>query len=74
MGRRVSRPVDPVLVQLIRNLTPHGHPMLRVGGVSVDRSWWPIKGYRKPIGIWYDITLAWAATSRAPSRGRPRRG
>jgi hypothetical protein len=63
-----SRPVDPVLVQLIRNLTPHGHPMLRVGGVSADRSWWPIKGYRKPIGIWYDITPASAATLGALAR------
>ena len=59
-----SRPADPVLVQLIRNLTPHGHPVLRVGGVSADRSWWPIKGYRKPIGIWYDLTPAWAASLR----------
>ena len=55
-----SSPVDPVLVRLIRNLTPDGHPVLRVGGVSADRSWWPIPGYRKPIGIWQDITPAWA--------------
>lgn len=55
-----SSPVDPVLVRLIRNLTPDGHPVLRVGGVSADRSWWPIRGYRKPIGIWHDITPAWA--------------
>jgi hypothetical protein len=59
-----SRPADPVLVQLIRNLAPHGHPVLRIGGVSADRSWWPIKGYRKPIGIWYDLTPAWAASLR----------
>jgi hypothetical protein len=55
-----SSPVDPVLVRLIRNLTPDGHPVLRVGGVSADRSWWPIQGYRKPIGVWQDITPAWA--------------
>jgi hypothetical protein len=60
-----SHPADPVLVQLIRNLTPHGHPVLRVGGVSADRSWWPIKSYRKPIGVWYDLTPKWAATLRA---------
>ena len=59
-----SRPADPVLVQLIRNLAPHGHPVLRVGGVSADRSWWPINGYRKPIGIWYDLTPKWAASLR----------
>ena len=57
---RASSPVDPVLVRLIRNLAPHGRPMLRIGGVSADRSWWPIRGYRKPIGIWSDITPGWA--------------
>ena len=55
-----SSPVDPVLVQLIRNLAPRGHPVLRIGGVSADRSWWPIAGYRKPRGIWQDLTPAWA--------------
>ncbi len=59
-----SHRADPVLVQLIRNLTPHGHPVLRIGGVSADRSWWPIKGYRKPVGIWYAITPALAASLR----------
>jgi hypothetical protein len=57
---RASSPVDPVLVRLIRNLAPRGHPVLRIGGVSADRSWWPIRGYRKPIGIWNAITPAWA--------------
>ena len=59
-----SRPTDPVLVQLIRNLTPHGHPMLRIGGVSADRSWWPINGYRRPTGIWYGLTPKSAASLR----------
>jgi hypothetical protein len=59
-----SRPVDPVLARLIRNLAPHGHPVLRIGGVSADRSWWPIRGYRKPIGIWQSITPAWATALR----------
>jgi hypothetical protein len=52
-------PVDPVLVRLIRNLTPAGRPWLRIGGESADRSWWPIPGYRKPIGITYDLGPAW---------------
>jgi hypothetical protein len=39
-----ASPVDPVLVRLIRNLAPRGHPVLRIGGVSADRSWWPIAG------------------------------
>jgi hypothetical protein len=63
-----SSPVDPVLVRLIRNLTPDGHPVLRVGGVSADRSWWPIPGFRKPIGIWQDITPAWATALQRVAR------
>jgi hypothetical protein len=52
-------PVDPVLVQLIRNLTPTGRPWLRIGGESADRSWWPIAGFRKPLGITYDLGTSW---------------
>jgi hypothetical protein len=59
-----SRPVDPVLVQLIRNLAPHGQPLLRVGGESADHSWWPIPGYRKPFGITYDLTPRFAVAAR----------
>jgi len=54
-----AQPVDPVLVQLIRNLSPHGQPLLRIGGESADHSWWPIPGYRKPFGITYDLSPAW---------------
>jgi hypothetical protein len=59
-----SQPVDPVFVQLIRNLTPHGRPLLRIGGESADHSWWPIPGYRKPFGITYDLTPAWTTAAR----------
>ncbi len=54
-----SQPVDPVLVRLIRNLAPHGRPLLRIGGESADHSWWPIAHYRKPFGITYNLTPAW---------------
>jgi hypothetical protein len=59
-----SQPVDPVLVQLIRNLAPRGQPLLRIGGESADHSWWPIAGYRKPFGITYDLTPAWTTAAR----------
>jgi len=61
---RPSEPVDPVFLQLIRNLSPHGHPLLRIGGESADHSWWPIPGYRKPYGITYDLTPAWTTAAR----------
>ena len=59
-----SEPVDPVLVQLIRNLSPHGRPLLRIGGESADHSWWPIPGYRKPFGITNDLTPALTTAMR----------
>ena len=66
LARWVSEggPVDPVLVRLIRNLTPVGRPWLRIGGESADRSWWPIPGYRKPLGITYDLGPAWTEIAR----------
>jgi hypothetical protein len=57
-------PVDPVLVRLIHNLTPVGRPWVRIGGESADRSWWPIAGFRKPIGITYDLGPTWTALAR----------
>jgi hypothetical protein len=55
---------DPVLMQLIRNLTPVGRPSLRIGGESADRSWWPIAGYRRPFGITYELGPWWADIAR----------
>jgi hypothetical protein len=59
-----SEPVDPVLVALLRNLAPHGEPLVRIGGESADHSWWPVSGYRKPFGITYDLTPAWTTAAR----------
>jgi hypothetical protein len=59
-----SGPVDPVLVALIRNLTPSGRPSLRVGGESADRSWWPIAGADQPKGITYRLGPAWIGVAR----------
>lgn len=56
--------INPVLVQLIRNLSPHGRPSLRIGGQSTDRSWWPVRGIRQPLGITYDLTPSWMTTAR----------
>ena len=56
-------PADHVLPALIRNLTPVGRPSLRIGGESADRSWWPIKGHRRPLGIVYDLGPAWVAAA-----------
>ncbi|HEY2258807.1 MAG TPA: glycosyl hydrolase family 79 C-terminal domain-containing protein [Solirubrobacteraceae bacterium] len=57
--------VNPVLVGLIRNLVGNGRPVLRIGGQSGDRTWWPIAGMRRPIGITYDLTPRWMASAHA---------
>jgi hypothetical protein len=59
-----ARTLNPVLAQLIRNLAPGGRPVLRVGGQSTDRTWWPVAGQRRPLGVTYDLTSRWTAAMR----------
>ncbi len=60
-----TRQPDPVLVRLIRNLNPVGRPVIRVGGLSSDRSWWPVPGMPQPSGVTYALTPAWAQSAHA---------
>ena len=53
--------VNPVLEQLIRNLTPGQAPVLRLGGDTTDRSWWPVGGMQAPPLLSYALTPLWAA-------------
>ena len=48
--------LDPVLVQLIRNLMPGGGGSLRIGGVTTDWTWWPVRGLHQPGGVNYTLT------------------
>jgi hypothetical protein len=57
--------VNPVLLGLLRNLSPGAPPQIRIGGNSTDRSWWPIPGVLPPAGITYRITNGWLRTTRA---------
>jgi hypothetical protein len=57
--------VNPPLVQLIRNLDPVGRPLVRVGGQSTDRSWWPVPGLPQPLGVTYTLTRAWTTAARS---------
>lgn len=59
--------VDPVLEQLIRNLTPGRAPALRIGGDSTDWSWWPVPGMQRPPGVSYALTPTRLAVIRALS-------
>jgi hypothetical protein len=59
---------NPVLVQLIRNLTPVGRPVIRIGGLSTDHSWWPVPGMQVPAGVTYSITPAWVQAMQELAR------
>lgn len=62
------RAVNPVLVQLIRNLSPGQAPNLRIGGDSTDSTWWPVPGAVKPHGIRYTLTPQWVHVTAALAR------
>ena len=57
--------VDPVFVQLLRNLDATGHPVIRVGGQSTDRTWWPVNGMARPYGVTYTLSPGWMAAARS---------
>jgi hypothetical protein len=59
--------VDPVFVQLVRNLTPGQTPVLRIGGDSTDWSWWPAPGLSRPAGATIRLTAQWAHVARVLS-------
>ena len=59
------RAVNPVLVQLIRNLAPGQSPVLRIGGESTDRTWWPVAGTARPPSVNFTITARWLEVVRS---------
>jgi len=62
------RGADHVLAQLIRNLSPGYAPIIRIGGDSGDKTWWPVPGIPRPRGIDFALTPAWLADARALAR------
>ncbi len=57
--------VNPVFLQLIRNLSPHQAPDLRIGGDTTDWTWWPVSGVAKPGGIKYSLSPTWLRVTAA---------
>jgi hypothetical protein len=57
--------LDPVFLQLVRNLTPAQRPVLRFGGDSTDWSWWPAPGVRKPPGAKITLGPSWTSVVHA---------
>jgi hypothetical protein len=62
------RHVNPVLRQLIRNLSPGQAPVLRIGGDSTDVSYVPSPGVHPPPYVAYGLTPSWLATTGALAR------
>jgi hypothetical protein len=59
------RAIDPVFVQLIRNLAGGNPPVLRIGGDTTDDTWWPVAGASQPPGVTYTLSPNWAAITRS---------
>jgi hypothetical protein len=57
--------VNPVLVQLIRNLTPGQAPVVRIGGNSTDLSYVVAPGVKPLPYRGYELTPSWMATTGA---------
>jgi hypothetical protein len=57
--------LDPVFEQLVRNLVPGQSPVLRIGGDSADRTWWPTAAVQRPPGVTFAITGRWLEVTRA---------
>jgi hypothetical protein len=63
-GRDTSK-VNPLLVSLLRALAPGQSPVIRIGGNSADRSWWPVRNTIPPLGVRYTLTPDWLAGAHA---------
>jgi hypothetical protein len=57
--------INPLLVQLIRNISPGQQPVIRIGGDSTDASWVPAPGLNPPPQVTYALTPSWFATTAA---------
>jgi hypothetical protein len=58
------RALNPLLIRLLRNLSPGQAPVLRIGGESADRSWWPVAGVAQPAGVNFTIDSRWLNVMR----------
>ena len=65
---RDPRALNPVFVQLVRNLAPAQSPVLRIGGDSSDWTWSPVRDMVRPPGVKFDLTRDWLQVARALSQ------
>ncbi|HEY6395983.1 MAG TPA: hypothetical protein VIX82_00875, partial [Solirubrobacteraceae bacterium] len=60
--------LNPVFLQLVRNLSPGQAPVIRLGGDSTDLTWWPVPGLRRPAGVRFSLTPRWLRVTGALTR------
>jgi hypothetical protein len=56
--------LDQPFLQLLRNLSPGGRGVLRIGGDSTDWSWWPMPHTAPPGGVRFALGPNWSAVAR----------
>ncbi|HEV3055095.1 MAG TPA: glycosyl hydrolase family 79 C-terminal domain-containing protein [Solirubrobacteraceae bacterium] len=64
-----SKQVDPVFEQLIRQLDPGQHPVLRLGGDTTDWTWYPVRGMGRPFGARYALDATWFKVVKSLAQG-----
>src|ERR1019366_681427 len=57
--------INPVFLQLIRNLAPGQRPVLRIGGDSTDWTWFPVAHINRPPGVKYSLDWRWLQVGHA---------
>jgi hypothetical protein len=57
--------INPVLIELLRGISPQQAPVVRIGGDSTDQTWWPVRGVIPPGGVNYALTKGWLRTTQA---------
>jgi hypothetical protein len=57
--------LDPVFVRLILNLTKGRPTVIRIGGDSADKTWWPTPGVAASPGVTYSLDQRWVQVTRA---------
>jgi hypothetical protein len=57
--------LNPVFLQLVKNLNPSQSPVLRLGGDSTDLTWWAVPGMQQPVAVRITLTPAWMRVTGA---------
>ncbi len=57
--------VNPVFIQLLRNLAPGQPAQLRIGGDTTDWTWYPYGSRKAPAGVRYAVTARWLGVAHA---------